>query len=218
MKGVPAVWNTIVDSANMITIEELASAMEYFNDQLIKATDYNNSQILKRIKELERNINQGSRHNARAHEIETVELEAEALQIGQKSNNFNKSKFNNDNKPKAPPADHVISKGRTPAEAGGQPCRHCNSSKHWDYDCPHSMWKSNNKPSKFKKGPFKKKFNRFKKNFRKAQTKFVNMDEDSWEATANYIDEGMQDISSSNSSSSSEETSESSESEENEDF
>ena len=44
------------------------------------------------------------------------------------------------------------------------------------------------------------------------------MDENSWEATANYIDEGMQENSSSNSSSSSEETSESSESEENEDF
>jgi len=226
MRGVPAVWNTIVDSANMVTIQELASAMEYFNDQLIRATDYDNGNILRRIKDLEKSLNRGSHHKARTNEVETVEVEAETNLIGQKPNNFSKSNFatpnkpnfSNATKPKYPPADNVISKGRTPAEAGGRPCRHCNSSKHWDYDCPHSDFQKKKKVKGFKSRPFKRKFNRFKKKFRKAQTKFINQDEDSWEATANFIEEELDQSSSAESSNSSESSSESEESEEQEDF
>lgn len=32
----------------------------------------------------------------------------------------------------------MVSKGRTPEAVGAQPCRHCGSPKHWDYDCKHA--------------------------------------------------------------------------------
>ena len=41
-------------------------------------------------------------------------------------------------KPHWPRDDSVVSKGKTPEDAGARPCRHCSSPKHWDYDCPHA--------------------------------------------------------------------------------
>ena len=69
----------------MDTIEELAQQMEYFNADLIESTGYDNSNIMRRIKDLERSLNKGVRHGARAHEVEAEEEEeAETNLIGQK--------------------------------------------------------------------------------------------------------------------------------------
>ena len=126
--------------------------------------------------------------------------------IGQKpSTNPN----NNFNKPKPPPANHVVSKGKTPIEAGGRPCRHCNSGKHWDYDCPHSDYQKKKKSSKFQKKPFKRRFRNFKKNFCKASTKLVHLEQDAWEAVACFEEaelDDMPDLESVSSSSSSEDS------------
>jgi hypothetical protein len=224
MHGVLSNWNNILNSADMLSIEELADQMQYYNDQLIRATDHDDQNLLRRIKDLERSINRNPR--ARAHEVEVEEYE-EAItnNIGQKPNNFNSNRFTsnkpvatNFNKPKPPPADHVVSKGKTPAEAGGRPCRHCNSSKHWDYDCPHSDYNKNKKSSGFTRKPFQKKFSRFKKKFRKAQTKFVNLDEEAWEAIANFQEADFSEEDDSEASEQDQSSEESSESEDSEGF
>jgi len=44
----------------------------------------------------------------------------------------------------------------------------------------------------FKKKPFQRKFKKFKHKFNKAQTKFISLDESSWEATANYIENELE--------------------------
>ncbi|KAJ3751999.1 hypothetical protein EV360DRAFT_89174 [Lentinula raphanica] len=40
--------------------------------------------------------------------------------------------------PQYPKDDSIVSKRQTPEEAGGRPCRHCGSHKHWDYECRYS--------------------------------------------------------------------------------
>ena len=110
-------WNTILNTANMTTLEQLANEMEYHDVVLMDSASRDNSDLLHRIRKLEKNL--GSKHKARTHEVETQEIEAEVNAIGQKPvSNPN----NNFTKPKPPPADHVVSKGKTPIEAGGRPC------------------------------------------------------------------------------------------------
>ena len=164
MKGVPAVWNTILDVANMTTIEQLATAMEYYQDQLIKANDYDNSAIMRKLKEVDRFMEKFSKHRARTHEVETEQIiEAEVNAIGQKPNGFSNNPITT--KPLHPPADHVVFKKFTPEQKGGRPCRHCRSKKHWDFDCPHSDYQKKLKSKGFKRKPFRKGFKRFKKTF-----------------------------------------------------
>ena len=107
-------------------------------------------------------------------------------------------------------------KGQTPEQKGGRPCRHCNSKKHWDYDCPHSEYQKKLKVSNNKK-TFNKNSRNFKRKFKKAQTKFITLDSDAWEAFANFEEtellEQQKDESLEDSDSSSE-----SESEEQQDF
>lgn len=119
MRGVPSTWNTILNTANMDTLEQLANEMEYYNAQLIEATSTDNSHIMRRIRDLEKAVQRKS-HRARANEAETIEdqILAEANLIGQKP----KPNSNNFNKTKPPPADHVVSKGQTPEMKGGRPC------------------------------------------------------------------------------------------------
>ena len=120
-------------------------------------------------------------------------MEAEVNAIGQEPlSNSN----NNFNKLKPPPADHVVSKGKTPMEAGGRPCQHCNSGKHWDYQ-------KKKKLSKFQKKPFKHRFKNFKKNFCKASTKLVHLEQDTWEAIACFEEAELDDLPDSESASSS---------------
>ena len=117
MRSCPQNWNTILNTANMTTLEQLANEMEYHDVVLMDSASRDNSDLLHQIRKLEKNL--GSKHKARTHEVEMQEVEAEVNVIGQKpasnpSNNFIK--------PKPPPADHVVSKGKTPIEAGGRPC------------------------------------------------------------------------------------------------
>ena len=87
MKGVPAIWNTILDVANMTTIEQLATAMEYYQNQLIKANDYDNSAVMKKLKEVDCFMEKFSKYRAKTHEVETEQIiEAEVNAIGQKPN------------------------------------------------------------------------------------------------------------------------------------
>ena len=200
----------------MLTLEELATEMEYFNDQLLHATDYDNSNLMRRVRDLEKSINRSSKHRARTHEVEVQEAEAETNQIGQKSNTPN-TNSNNTSKPKHPPANNVVSKGKTPEQARGRPCRHCGSKNHWDYDCPFSEYQKKFKSNKFNKKPFKKQFNRFKKKFRKAQTEFINLDDETWDAFTHYEESELCSEDSEESANLSEESSDS-ESEKPEDF
>ena len=225
MRGAPSNWDTILGTANMATLEELANALEYYNDQLIRLGSHDDSAILSRLRNLERSLGSSSKHKARANEVETQEVEseveAEVKLISRKP--FAKKKsgttnFNSSNKTKPPPADHVVSKGKTPMEAGGRPCRHCNSGKHWDYDCPHSNYHKNRTTGKFKKQPFQRKFKRFKHKFQKAQTKFVHLDDQAWDAYACFEETNLYSESSDSSSNSSSESQESSESEDQLDF
>ena len=117
MRSCPQNWNTILNTVNMTTLEQLANKMEYHDIVLMDSASRDNSDLLHHIRKLEKNL--GSKHKARAHKVETQEAEAEVNVIGQKpllnpSNNFNK--------PKPPPANHVVSKGKIPIEAGGRPC------------------------------------------------------------------------------------------------
>ena len=105
MRSCPQNWNTILNTANMTTLEQLANEMEYHDVVLMDSASRDNSDLLHQIRKLEKNL--GSKHKARAHKVETQEVEAEANAIGQKpllspNNNFNKLK--------PPPADHVVSK------------------------------------------------------------------------------------------------------------
>ena len=101
----------------MTTLEQLANEMEYHDVVLMDSASRDNSNLLHQIRKLEKNL--GSKHKARAHEVETQEVEAEANVIGQKPLS---SPNNNFNKLKPPLANHVVSKGKTPIEAGGRPC------------------------------------------------------------------------------------------------
>ena len=121
-------------------------------------------------------------------------------------------------KTKPPPADHVVSKGKTPEQAGGRPCRHCNSKKHWDFDCPHSDYKKNLKSRGFKsKEPLRRRFKKFQSKFRKAQAKFISADDETWDAIAQHQEAEFEDELSEESDSASE-SEEKEDSEEQEDF
>ena len=215
MRSCPQNWNTILNTTNMTTLEQLANEMEYHDVVLMDSASRDNSNLLHHIRKLEKNL--GSKHKARAHEVETQEVEAEVNTIGQKpllnpSNNFNKQI--------PPPANHVVLKGKPPIEAGGRLCRHCNSGKHWDYDCPHTDYQKKKKSSKFQKKPFKQRFKNFKRNFHKASTKLVQLEQDAWEAVTCFEEAELDDLPNleSASSSSSSEDSESSSSDDSEDF
>ena len=135
----------------------------------------------------------------------------------------NKKKTRNTNfgsadKSKPTPADHVVSKGKTPIEAGGRPCRHCNSGKHWDYDCPHSDYHKNRNSGKFQRKPFQKKFKKFKKKFQKAQTKFIELDDKAWEVFACFEETNLYSDTTEPPTSSLESSSESSDSDGSSDF
>ena len=77
MRGAPSNWDTILGTANMTTLEELANALEYYNDQLICLGSHDDSAILSRLRNLERSIGQSSKHKARANKVDAGEISLE---------------------------------------------------------------------------------------------------------------------------------------------
>ena len=84
------------------------------------------------IKALEsRSNNRSSRHaHANEAEAETNFIKKKGFKKKQTGAH---AKFSSYQYPKN---DSVVSKGKTPEQKGARPCRHCGSSKHWDFDHP----------------------------------------------------------------------------------
>jgi hypothetical protein len=185
LNSAPDYWRTIVNTTDLVDLIRLQDALQYHEHTLMKDPSADLASLSQRIRDLERGKHRSSNHShqARANEVESQEIPAETNVIGSQPIG----------KPSHSPADHVVSKGQTPGQKGARPCRHCSSKNHWDYDCPHSDYQKKVKSGAFKKkGPFKRKFRRFKKGFRKAQTKFINLDSEHWEACANYIENDLE--------------------------
>ena len=132
MNGAPKYWSILIDTSRINTLTDLQYHIKYHEEQLMRNPESQTYELEKRIKALEsRSNNRSSRY------AQTNEAEAEANFVKKKS--FRKkqigahAKFSSYQYPKN---DAVVSKGKTPEQRGARPCRHCGSSKHWDFDHP----------------------------------------------------------------------------------
>jgi hypothetical protein len=176
LDGAPDYWRTIINTTDLHELGRLQDAIMLHEHTLLWDPSADISSLSRRIRELERSRGSRNRsHQAIANEVETEELLAEANAIGAHPSI----------KPAHPPADNIVSKGQTPGQKGARPCRHCGSKNHWDYDCPHSDYQKKKRAFKVKfKGKGKRRFKGGAR--RKAQTNFIGIEPDAYEAFAAY--------------------------------
>ena len=131
MNGAPHYWKILIDTSRIHTIHDLQSLIKFHEEALLRDPDNQNREFERRLKQLEsRSTNRSSRF------ARTNEAEAEVNFVKKKP--FKKkligahAKFSNY---KFPRNDKIVSKGKSPSQKGGRPCRHCGGD-HWDFEHP----------------------------------------------------------------------------------
>jgi hypothetical protein len=198
LDNAPDYWRTIIQTTNIQTLQQLSAALEHHEHTLIKNPEANLDRIYDRLRDLERGKVRKRVHQAIAEEPSASENEEEAPAeahfikenpVPKPDNRKNLIGAHPSIVPKHKPADHVISKGKTPKQRGVRPCRHCGSGNHYDYDCPHSEYQK--KKQAFQKQGKKKgvpgKSLRYSSRFkRKAQANLAGIDPDAYPAFVAY--------------------------------
>ena len=132
MNGALRYWSILIDTSRINTIQDLQYHIKYHEEQLVRNPETQAHNFEKCLKALE---GRPSRRSTRF--VQTNEAEAEANFVRKKL--FKKrtvgahAKFSSY---QFPCNDQIILKGKTPKDKGARPCRHCGSSKHWDFDHP----------------------------------------------------------------------------------
>ena len=138
MSTAPAYWNQVLDSQRCVDVDDFLNGIKYHEDALMSTYSTGDTSLEKRIRQLEvsmkpsQNFRYRPRQNRGNNNIgpgRDFPSNAHANLVG-----YHPSL----EKPHWPRDDSVVSKGKTPEDAGARPCRHCSSPKHWDYDCPHA--------------------------------------------------------------------------------
>ena len=138
MSTAPAYWNQVLDSQRCVDMDDFLNGIKYHEDALMSTYSTGDTSLEKRVRQLEVSMkppqnfcyrprqNRGNNNTGPGRDFPS---NAHANLVG-----YHPSL----EKPRWPRDDSVVSKGRTPEDAGARPCRHCSSPKHWDYDCPHA--------------------------------------------------------------------------------
>ena len=115
-------------------ISDLQYYIKYHEEQLVHNPETQTQDLEKQLKALESRSHQQS-----SQFVQTNEAKAKADFVKKK---FFKKKLigahANFSSYQYPKNNKIISKGKTPEQKGAQPCRHCRSSNHWDFDHPFS--------------------------------------------------------------------------------
>ena len=129
MNRAPCYWSILINTSRINTISDLQYYIKYHEEQLVCNPETQTQDLEKWLKALE----------SRSHQwfswfVQTNEAKADANFIKKKffkkpigaHANFSSYQYLKNNK--------VVSKGKTPEQKGAQPCRHCGSGNHCDFD------------------------------------------------------------------------------------
>ena len=136
MSTAPQYWNQVIDSQRCADMDDFMSAVKYHEDALTSSYPGTSSNLERRIRQIEASLQRPMAYRPRP-----ANRNFGSAVPGRNPMNANTNLvgyYPNMEKPRWPRDDTVISKGKTPEDAGARPCRHCGSPKHWDYDCPHA--------------------------------------------------------------------------------
>ena len=122
MNGAPKYWSVTIDTSRINTLSDLQYHIKYHEEALIRNPDTQTHKLERRIKALEE---RSTEPEAEAHFTKRMLFKRKP--VGAHAQ-FSDYRFAKNNK--------IMSKGKTPGQKGAQPCRHCGSLNHWDFDHP----------------------------------------------------------------------------------
>ena len=138
MSTAPRYWNQVMDPQRCVDLEDFLNGVKYNEDALASSYSGTDLSLERRMKQIESTLQvlqrptsyrpRGARlpqtnFRARDHVSASTQLVGSNPSL---------------EKPRWPKDDSVVSRGNTPEQVNARPCRHCGSSKHWDYDCRHA--------------------------------------------------------------------------------
>ena len=130
MNSAPRYWSILIDTSRINMLSDLQYHIKYHEETLMRNPDT-------QIHELERCIKAVEAQSSQKPSGDVTTFKAKANSVTKKP--FKKklvgahAHFSDYWFPKH---DKVISKGRTPGQKGAQPCQHCRSLNHWDFNHP----------------------------------------------------------------------------------
>ena len=122
MNSAPKYWSVTIDTSRINTLSNLQYHIKYHEEALIQNPDTQTHKLERHIKALEERSSEPKAEAlfAKNKLFRRKLVGAHAL--------FSDYQFSKNNK--------IVSKGKTPGQKGAQPCQHCGSLNHWDFDHP----------------------------------------------------------------------------------